>query len=170
MKDRGGRIMLLSKRAYAPSMQFCVIVPTQAGSRATERSFEKHATEAVRRRWRICATYAGEQEANWPRRARDKARARPQRSSPNSSLTLQIAELRDQIRSALTQSSALAGKERTESVVWLRLAEASQRLGGATYRLYEWPEPGDANVDVAHPPGVRPKRVAAMVASLDPNA
>jgi hypothetical protein len=67
---------------------------------------------------------------------------------------LQIAELRDQIRSALTQSSAVAGKESTESAVWLRLADASRRLGGATYCLFEWLEPDDSKVDVAQPPGV----------------
>jgi hypothetical protein len=67
---------------------------------------------------------------------------------------LQIAELRNQIRSALGQSSAVAGKESTESAVWLRLADASQRLAGATYCLYEWQEPDDAKFDVAQPPAV----------------
>jgi hypothetical protein len=36
-------------------------------------------TAAVRRR--ICATYAGEQEASWPRRAREKIRTRARPSS-----------------------------------------------------------------------------------------
>jgi hypothetical protein len=45
-------------------------------------------TAAVRRRWRICATYAGEQEASWPRRAREKARARARPSSTYSYLAL----------------------------------------------------------------------------------
>jgi hypothetical protein len=45
-------------------------------------------TAAVRRRWCICATYAGEQEASWPRRAREKARARGRPSSTYSYLAL----------------------------------------------------------------------------------
>jgi hypothetical protein len=45
-------------------------------------------TAAVRRRWRICATYAGEQEASWPRRAREKARARARPRSTCSYLAL----------------------------------------------------------------------------------
>jgi hypothetical protein len=45
-------------------------------------------TAAVRRRWRICATYAGEQEASWPRRAREKTRARAQPRSTYSYLAL----------------------------------------------------------------------------------
>lgn len=61
---------------------------------------------------------------------------------------LQIAELRDQLRSALEECSAVAGKESTESATWLRLAEASRRLGGATYCLFEWQEPDDARVDI----------------------
>jgi hypothetical protein len=43
---------------------------------------------AVRRRWRICATYAGEQEASWPRRARERARARARPRSTYSHLAL----------------------------------------------------------------------------------
>lgn len=49
-------------------------------------------TPAVRRRWRICATYAGEQEASWPRRAREKARARARPRSAYSYLSLDGGE------------------------------------------------------------------------------
>jgi hypothetical protein len=45
-------------------------------------------TAAVRRRWRICAAYAGAQEASWPRRAREKARARARPRSTYSYLAL----------------------------------------------------------------------------------
>jgi hypothetical protein len=45
-------------------------------------------TAAVRRRWRICATYAGEQEASWPRRDREKTRARARPRSTHSYLAL----------------------------------------------------------------------------------
>jgi hypothetical protein len=67
---------------------------------------------------------------------------------------LQIAELRERLREALANSSTVPDKESTESAVWLRLADASQRLGAATYCLYEWPEPDDLKLDVAEPPDV----------------
>jgi hypothetical protein len=67
---------------------------------------------------------------------------------------LQIGELRERLRGALEQSSTVAGRESTESAVWLRLADASQRLAGATYCLFEWPEPDDANADIDVPPDV----------------
>jgi hypothetical protein len=49
----------------------------------------KHfATTAVRRRWGICATYAGQREASWPRRARERTRARARGRSTRSYLAL----------------------------------------------------------------------------------
>jgi hypothetical protein len=67
---------------------------------------------------------------------------------------LQIADLRERLREALESSSTAAGKESTESAVWLRLADASQRLGAATYCLFEWPEPDDLRIVVAELPEV----------------
>jgi hypothetical protein len=67
---------------------------------------------------------------------------------------VQIAELRDRLRSALEESSVAAGKESTESAVWLRLADASRCLGGATYCLFEWLEPDDAKGDAVQLPEV----------------
>jgi hypothetical protein len=71
---------------------------------------------------------------------------------------LQIAELRERLREALERSSTGAGKESTESAVWLRLADASQRLGAATYCLFEWPEPDDLSVIVEQRPDLRALR------------
>ncbi|HEY5429613.1 MAG TPA: hypothetical protein VIK04_10895 [Solirubrobacteraceae bacterium] len=49
----------------------------------------KHfATTAVRRRWGVCATYARQHEASWPRRAREKARAGVRGDSTYSYLAL----------------------------------------------------------------------------------
>jgi hypothetical protein len=84
---------------------------------------------------------------------------------------LQIAELRDRLRSALEQTSTVAGKESTDSAVWLRLADASQRLSVATYCLFEWPEPDDAKVDVHQPPDVNALREwQRWSLSLEPGA
>jgi hypothetical protein len=68
---------------------------------------------------------------------------------------VQIAELRARFRDAFDQRSAVADSESTQSAVWLRMADACSRLGGATYCLFEWPEPDDAQADVAQRPDQR---------------
>jgi hypothetical protein len=45
-------------------------------------------TTAVRRRWRVCESYVGGQELNWPPRAREKARAVIRGGSTHSYLAL----------------------------------------------------------------------------------
>jgi len=71
---------------------------------------------------------------------------------------VQIEELRAHVREALDECSMVAGSESTESAVWLRLADASSRLGAATYCLFEWHEPDDAQVDVEPRPERRTLR------------
>jgi hypothetical protein len=68
---------------------------------------------------------------------------------------LQIAALRSRFQAALDRTSADAGTESTDPAVWLDLADACWRLGAATYCLYEWPEPDDANADAAPEPDRR---------------
>jgi len=65
-----------------------------------------------------------------------------------------IDRLRDQLRGALLATIALLDAEPPpDSDAWFgasrTLQDACDRVGSATHCLYEWPEPDDAQADVA---------------------
>ncbi len=75
-----------------------------------------------------------------------------------------IDGLREDARRAVQDAGRLLDAEEADSEAWfalaVRLGEALQYLGSATYCAREWAEPGDAHADVDddRPPWYRPSR------------